>query len=69
MLKILASANGFSPLTIKLPTAIARLLLSITNKVDPEQTKTIDIDRVADLERVIEDFGFVPIEYEDGIRM
>tara|TARA_B100000949_G_C14216183_1_gene422452 strand:+ start:247 stop:1080 length:834 start_codon:yes stop_codon:yes gene_type:complete len=69
MLEILASANGFSPLTIKLPTAIARLLLSITNKVDPEQTKTIDIDRVADLERVIEDFGFTPIEYEDGIRM
>ena len=69
MLEILASVNGFSPIIISLPTVIARILLSITNKVDPEQTKTINIDRVADLGRVIEDFGFAPVEYEDGVRI
>lgn len=69
MLKILASANRFSPIIIRIPTIIARILLSLTNKIDPEQTKTIDIDRIADLGRVTEDFGFAPIEFEDGIRM
>lgn len=69
MLEILASRNGFSPIIIRIPTIIARILLSITNKIDPEQTKTIDIDRIADLGRVTKDFDLVPIEYEDGILM
>ena len=52
---------------MKIPTLVAQLLFQVTKKVDPEQARTIDYDRVADLRALREDFGLHPRDFNTGV--
>ena len=52
---------------IHIPLKIAKLIFQITKKVDIEQAATINFDRIADLQRLEEDFHFTTNDFETGI--
>jgi len=59
-LDTISKANKLNPLVIHIPKWLASSLFRFSGIVDPEQAKTIDIDRVADLTRFREDFSITP---------
>ena len=67
ILRIIARNAGLKPIIIKLPVLLAKILFNLTGKVDPEQAETIKYDRVVDLNNLIKDFGFTPIDFENGL--
>ena len=67
ILRIIAQNADLKPIIIKLPVLLAKILFNLTGKVDPEQAKTIKYDRVVDLNNLKKDFGFTPIDFENGI--
>ena len=67
ILNILARNANLKPFIIKIPIFLAKILFSLTGKVDPEQAETINYDRVVDLNPLMNDFGFTPIDFENGI--
>ena len=69
LLSIIAKNAGLSPFVVTIPEFLARTLFAITGKVDPEQASTIKRDRVADLTLLQADFGFTPMNFEDGITL
>ena len=67
ILRIIAQNADLKPIIIKLPVLLAKILFNLTGKVDPEQAKTIKYDRVVDLNNLKKDFGFTPIDFENGL--
>ena len=67
VLKIVAASIDRNPFIVKIPTLVAQLLFQVTKKVDPEQARTIDYDRVADLRALREDFGLLPRDFNTGV--
>jgi nucleoside-diphosphate-sugar epimerase len=56
----LSSAYNLDPHIIHVPKIIAECMFRLTRKLDPEQARTIEYHRIADLTALIEDFAFTP---------
>ena len=65
-IQTLAKAYSFDPYVIHIPNRVAEIIFRLTGKIDPEQARTMQHDRVADLTALMDDFSFSPRQFDEN---
>jgi nucleoside-diphosphate-sugar epimerase len=67
IVKTLAQALDKKARLIHLPLPVAKLFFSLKGGLDIEQLATMELDRVSDLQRLRQDFAYMPRTFARGV--